>query len=73
MVAIEKGQKASLCSGSSLDATEAQVIASTLDIPEVPKQFLDPERSAFPYRRELGRLEMSESQSGQIPILCREG
>jgi hypothetical protein len=40
MIAIEEGQETRLRSGGALDAAEAQVVTRSLNVAEVPKQFL---------------------------------
>lgn len=48
MVAVEEGEEGRLGTGRALDSTESNVVARTLDVAEVPKEFLRSPASSAP-------------------------
>jgi len=72
MVTVEQSEERPLSTSSTFNTSETKIIPSPLQIPQVPKQFLDPESSPLSNSRKLGRLEMSESECGEILVLLRE-
>lgn len=72
VILFEEGEEGSLSTSSTLDTSESDIIASTLNVSEIPKEFLDPESSSLSDGSELSRLEVSPSESREILVLIRE-
>ena len=68
VIPIKEGQETPLRSGSSLDASETDVIPSPLEIPEIPKKFLDPQSGSLSDGGELSRLEVGEPEGGEVTV-----
>lgn len=68
MIAIEQCHEGSLGSSGSLDTSELEIVTSTLEVAKIPQQFLDPESGTLANGDQLGGLEMSETESGQITV-----
>lgn len=60
MVTLEESEERSLGSGCSLNSTESNIIASTLDVPKVPEKLL---RSEKDEHRESADVSLSVSCS----------
>lgn len=72
VIAIEQCQKAGLCASGAFDTTEANVVSHSLEVPEIPKEFLNPKCGPLANSRQLGRLEVCESKCREIAILGSE-
>lgn len=72
MVPIKQSQERPLSPSRPLNTPEPQIVPRPLQIPQIPEQLLDPKRRALAHSRELGRLEMGETQSGEVPVLLGE-
>lgn len=70
MVTVEQGHERGLSTRGSLYTSELEIIASTLKVTKIPKQFLDPKSSTLSNCNELSRLKVSETKSRHITILC---
>ena len=73
VVAVEEGKERGLGTGGALDTAEAEVVARTLEVAEVPEELLDPEGGTLADSGELGGLEVGEAESGEVAILLGEG
>lgn len=40
MILLEEGEEGSLSTGGTLDTSESDIVASTLDVSEIPEKFL---------------------------------
>jgi hypothetical protein len=72
MVTVEDLEEGSLSTGGTLDTTETQVIAGTLEVTQIHEQILDPETSTLANGNQLGGLTVSETQAGKILVLLGE-
>jgi hypothetical protein len=68
MIPVKESQEATLRSGSSLDTSETDVIPCPLEVPEIPKEFLDPQSGSLSDGGELSRLEVGETEGGEITV-----
>ena len=68
VVAFEQCKKGRLGAGRSFHPSEANVIASALQVSQVPQQLLQPQASSFADRNELGRLKMRPTQARQSAV-----
>lgn len=69
MVTVEDGQKRSLGSGGSLGSTEAEVVAGTGEVAEVPEEVLEPEAGTLADSGELCRLVVGVPQGSEVFML----
>lgn len=72
MIAIEQRQKAPLRARRPLDAPEPEIVPSTLQVPQVPQELLDPQRCTLADGRQLRRLEVREAEGRQGAVLGRK-
>lgn len=73
VVAIEEGEEGALGTGRALDATEAEVVTSTLEVAQVPEKLLDPEGGTLADGRQLSGLEVGETKGREVLVLLGEG
>jgi len=73
MVAIKKSQETTLSTGRTLHAPETQIVPCPLQVPQVPKQLLDPQCGALANRGELSRLKMGESEGWESAVGLGKG
>lgn len=72
MIAVEQREEARLGSGRALDTSEPDIIARTLQVAEVPEEFLEPQSCALSDGRQLRGLEVCEAEGGQVAVLLRK-
>lgn len=72
MVAVEEGKERRLGAGRALHATEAEVVAGTLEVAEVPEQLLEPEGRTLTNGGKLSRLEVGEAEGGEVGVFLSE-
>jgi hypothetical protein len=72
MVSVKQSQEASLSARSAFHTTEAKIVTGPLEIAQVPKELLDPERRALPDGSELRGLKVREPEGCEVPILRGE-
>lgn len=73
MVALEDLEERGLSTGGTLDTTEAQIIASPLEVLQVHEQVLDPQGGTLSDGNKLSGLSVGEAQAGQVLVLLSEG
>lgn len=61
MFPLKELQEAGLGAGGALHASEAQIVPSSLQVPHVHRQVLNPETRSLPHRGQLGRPEAEQS------------
>ena len=69
MITIEKLKKACLCACSAFNTAESEVVACTLNVPQIPQQVLDPQGGTLSNGSELCRLHVREAQRWQCAVL----
>lgn len=72
MITVEQSQEGGLGTGSSLDASETQVVSSALKVTQVPQKLLNPESGSLADGSKLGGLEVGETKSRKISVLLSE-
>lgn len=73
VVAVEEGKERSLGTGSALYTTEAKVVASTLEVAEIPEELLEPEGGTLAHSGQLSGLEVGEAEGGEVSVLLSKG
>lgn len=72
VVTLEDLQERSLSTGGTLDTTEAQVIASALQVTQIHQQILNPQAGTLANGNKLSGLAVGEAQAGQVLVLLGE-
>lgn len=72
VVTLENLKERCLGTSGALDTTEAQVVASTLEVAQIHQQILDPQTSTLAHSHQLCGLSVSESQTRQVLVLPGE-
>jgi len=72
VVTVEQGEERALGTGSTLHTSETEIRPGPLEVSKIPQEFLDPKGSSFTDSGELGRLEVGETKSREVPVLLGE-
>lgn len=72
MVTVEQSQEGGLGAGSSLDASETQIVSSALKVTQVPQKLLNPKGGSLADSGKLSGLEVGETKSRKMSVLLSE-
>jgi hypothetical protein len=68
VVPVKEGQEAPLSPRGPLDSSETDIVPRTFEVSQVPQEFLDPQGSSLADGGQLGGLEVSETEGGEVSV-----